>query len=176
MALKYTSMSPCPSQFKTLSSPFFVPPMKAFGFSWPFFFFFFFFLVFCVFFILFYFIFKLYNIVLVLSNIKMNPPQVLIFARSALTSKKPRGSICFQNKSQILTRSYRFFMSQASPAFLGWSPTFPSQILWLRQNSSLDLPFMVAQEVKNLPTMQETRVQSLGWEDSPGEGNSNPFQ
>ena len=24
--------------------------------------------------------------------------------------------------------------------------------------------------------MQETQVQSLGWEDSPGEGNSNPFQ
>ena len=25
---------------------------------------------------------------------------------------------------------------------------------------------LVAQMVKNLPTMQETRVQSLGWEDS----------
>ena len=25
--------------------------------------------------------------------------------------------------------------------------------------------FLVAQTVKNLPTMQETRVQSLGWED-----------
>ena len=24
--------------------------------------------------------------------------------------------------------------------------------------------------------MQETQVQSLGWEDSPGEGNSNPLQ
>ena len=24
--------------------------------------------------------------------------------------------------------------------------------------------------------MQETRVQSLGWEDSPGEGNGNPLQ
>ena len=32
---------------------------------------------------------------------------------------------------------------------------------------------------KNLPAMQEmweTRVQSLGWEKSPGEGNSNPLQ
>ena len=27
-----------------------------------------------------------------------------------------------------------------------------------------------------LPAMQETRVQSLGQEDSPGEGNGNPFQ
>ena len=32
----------------------------------------------------------------------------------------------------------------------------------------------VAQMVKNLPAMQETRVRSLGWEDSPGEGHSNP--
>ena len=28
---------------------------------------------------------------------------------------------------------------------------------------------LVAQMVKNLPAMQETLVQSLGWEDSPGE-------
>ena len=27
------------------------------------------------------------------------------------------------------------------------------------------LPFLVAQMIKCLPTMQETRVQSLGWED-----------
>ena len=30
--------------------------------------------------------------------------------------------------------------------------------------------------VKNLPAMQETQVQSLGGEDSPGEGNGNPLQ
>ena len=28
---------------------------------------------------------------------------------------------------------------------------------------------LVAQMVKNLPAMQVTRVQSLSWEDSPGE-------
>ena len=28
----------------------------------------------------------------------------------------------------------------------------------------------------NPPAMQETWVQSLGWEDSPGEGNGNPLQ
>ena len=33
----------------------------------------------------------------------------------------------------------------------------------------------MAQIVKNLPAMQETQVQSLGWED-PGEGNGNPLQ
>ena len=35
---------------------------------------------------------------------------------------------------------------------------------------------MVAQSVKNPPVMQEIRVPSLGWEDSPGEGNGNPLQ
>ena len=30
--------------------------------------------------------------------------------------------------------------------------------------------------VKNLPAIQETQVQSLGGEDSPGEGNGNPLQ
>ena len=35
---------------------------------------------------------------------------------------------------------------------------------------------IVAQLVKNLPAMLETWVQSLGWEDSPGEGNNYPLQ
>ena len=30
--------------------------------------------------------------------------------------------------------------------------------------------------VKNPPTVQETWVQSLGWEDPPGEGKGYPFQ
>ena len=30
--------------------------------------------------------------------------------------------------------------------------------------------------VKNLPSMQETWVRSLGWEDSPGEGKGYPLQ
>ena len=30
--------------------------------------------------------------------------------------------------------------------------------------------------VKNLPAIQETWVRSLGWEDSPGEGNGYPLQ
>ena len=34
----------------------------------------------------------------------------------------------------------------------------------------------MAQTVKNLLAMQETQVQSLGQEDSPGEGNGNPLQ
>ena len=35
---------------------------------------------------------------------------------------------------------------------------------------------LVAQTVKNLTAMLETWVQSLGWEDSSGEGNGYPFQ
>ena len=34
---------------------------------------------------------------------------------------------------------------------------------------------LVAQMIKNLPTIQETQVQFLGWE-YPGEGNGNPLQ
>ena len=35
---------------------------------------------------------------------------------------------------------------------------------------------LIVQLVKNLPVMQETQVQFLVWEDSPGAGNGNPFQ
>ena len=35
---------------------------------------------------------------------------------------------------------------------------------------------LVAQRLERLPAMRETQVQSLGWEDSPGEGNGNPLQ
>ena len=37
------------------------------------------------------------------------------------------------------------------------------------------MALLEAQIGKNLPAMQETRVQSLGWED-PGEGSGNPLQ
>ena len=36
--------------------------------------------------------------------------------------------------------------------------------------------YLVAQMVKNPPTTQETRVQSLGWDDSPEGGNGNTLQ
>ena len=35
---------------------------------------------------------------------------------------------------------------------------------------------LVAQMIKNLPAMHRTQVQSLSWEDSPRDGNSNPLQ
>ena len=36
--------------------------------------------------------------------------------------------------------------------------------------------FFLVQLVENLPAVQETRVQSLGWEDPPGEGNGHLLQ
>ena len=35
---------------------------------------------------------------------------------------------------------------------------------------------LVAQQVKNLPAMQETQDKSLGWEDPAGEGNGHPLR
>jgi len=45
------------------------------------------------------------------------------------------------------------------------------------RNSLITLKFSIhAQLVKNLPTMLETWVWSLGWEDPPGEGKGYPLQ
>ena len=38
------------------------------------------------------------------------------------------------------------------------------------------LDFPGGSDGRELPAMQETQVQSLGWGDSPGEGNGNPLQ
>ena len=54
-------------------------------------------------------------------------------------------------------------------------PTCPFLICCNDFLLSLVMP-LVAQMVKNLPAMWETWARSLGWEDSPGEGNGNPFQ
>ena len=48
---------------------------------------------------------------------------------------------------------------------------------WLYTRSQTELgASLVAQRLKHLPAMWGTQVRSLGWEDSPGEGNSNPLQ
>ena len=39
-----------------------------------------------------------------------------------------------------------------------------------------DWAYLVTQLVKNPPAVQETCVQSLSWEDSPGEGKGYPVQ
>ena len=45
-----------------------------------------------------------------------------------------------------------------------------------RSSAYFLLASLVAQSLKRLPAMQETRVRSLGQEDSPGEGNGDPLQ
>ena len=47
---------------------------------------------------------------------------------------------------------------------------------YLGHNTEMEWTSLVAQTVKDPPAMQETRVQSLGWEDPLGEGNGNPLQ
>ena len=42
--------------------------------------------------------------------------------------------------------------------------------------SEVKWALLVVQLVKNLPAVRETWVWSLGWEDSPGEGNGSPLQ
>ena len=51
--------------------------------------------------------------------------------------------------------------------------TFPPHSLTPQQGTGSSL---VAQTAKNLPAMQETRVRSMGQEDSPGEENDNLLQ
>ena len=70
--------------------------------------------------------------------------------------------------------------------FLGMTWTYPMWMdkdldrirldPWNNLRSALAWASLVAQMVKNLPAMQETKVWSLGQEDSPGKGNGNPFQ
>ena len=75
---------------------------------------------------------------------------------AAFTSKS---SVCFITKSVSGNITYIILTS--------WR---------IKHTNSLIRASLVAQKVKNPPAMQETRVWSLGWEDSPGERNSNPFR
>ena len=46
------------------------------------------------------------------------------------------------------------------------------EYIWQQNNA----PQKIAQTVKNLPAMQETKASILGWGRSPGEEHGNPFQ
>ena len=49
-------------------------------------------------------------------------------------------------------------------------------MLQKEENRVIGWASLMIQTVKNLPAVRETQVQSLGWEDPPGEGNGNPLQ
>ena len=57
-------------------------------------------------------------------------------------------------------------------------PKCPSTDKWIKKMWCIYICWasLVAQIVKCLPATRETWVWSLGWEDSPGEGNGNPLQ
>ena len=60
-------------------------------------------------------------------------------------------------------------MQESLVLFLGWEDPLEKGIGYTLQYSWASL---VAQLVKNLPTMQETWVQSLGWEDPLEKGKA----
>ena len=49
-------------------------------------------------------------------------------------------------------------------------------MLQKEENRVIGWASLMIQTVKNLPAVRETQVQSLGWEDPPGEGNGTPLQ
>ena len=62
-------------------------------------------------------------------------------------------------------------VSHIAGGFFTTSATWEISINTMSFSASL-----VAQRLKRLAAMRETRVRSLDWEDSPGEGNGNPLQ
>ena len=54
--------------------------------------------------------------------------------------------------------------------------SWPNPALEVQINEDIRQASPVAQRVKRLPAMLETRVRSLGRGSSPGEGNGNPLQ
>ena len=50
------------------------------------------------------------------------------------------------------------------------TPLRSTDLMWHLWGISRDQGYLVAQTVKNLPAMQETQVQSLGWDDTLGKG------
>ena len=103
-----------------------------------------------------------------------NPPKSLeVFAYRAwdheliLTGKRPI-SMCLETEASLVAQLIRIHLQCRRPQFHSWVGKIP----WRRDRlptlvSSVSL---VAQLMMNLPTMQETWVQSLGWEDSLEEG------
>ena len=101
-------------------------------------------------------------------------PVVGAFCSAAVRDANLGDSGC---RSNMLQNSQQ----TAQQRTLVWPPTvfLPPAISALPGAPSqcrLSDPTLVAQWVKNLPTVQETWVRSLGWEGSPGGGHGNPFQ
>ena len=108
-----------------------------------------------------------------LSTLRPQQEKICITAMTdATTSQRPPGLDNFQKTvcRDLLQRQFSFFFFK-SPSISPFPNFFfhPLKNIFLRTS-------LVAQMVKNLPAMQETQVQSLGQEDSPGGWHGNPLQ
>ena len=92
--------------------------------------------------------------------------------RSAFIPTPKKGNVAFiSHASKVMLK-----FLQAKIQQYVWSSNFH---LHFPKANDVKLDFLVAQTVKNLPAMQETRVWSLGWEDplETGDGfHGNPLQ
>ena len=64
--------------------------------------------------------------------------------------------------------NFHSVLESSEPESWGQSPYFDQSLQWSMEQKYLritSLVLLVAQLVKNLPTVQETWVRSLGWED-----------
>ena len=77
-------------------------------------------------------------------------------------------------KNMIFPSSVSLFLQISAHGFASvyWSKEFRN-LVWI---IAVVRASLLAQKLKWLPAMRETWVWSLGWEDSPGEGNGNPLQ
>ena len=74
-----------------------------------------------------------------------------------------------------LTLATPWTVAHQAPLIMGFFPGKNTGVGWDLPNPGIEPTSLVAQGVKNLPSMQEIEVQSLGQEDSPGEGNGYPL-
>ena len=103
-----------------------------------------------------------------------------------MTSGKPLGNLRTGEKVWLpgeptCTRGLELLVLSTPPPISGEEREAGGQIQRPKANGLINYayvknPPLVAQMVKRLPTMRETQVQSLGWEDPPGEGKGNPLQ
>ena len=99
----------------------------------------------------------------------MVPRELFLFI--LLSSPLPICSVSGGRTSQHPLGHQGSFLSFLLPQFF-LIPRFPTLLLVVvKLGASL-----VAQMVKNLPAVQETEVQPLGWEDPLEKGNGNPLQ
>ena len=88
---------------------------------------------------------------------------------SAARGLRPKSLVCYPWKDHL---DVALPNSSQLPSFYRQDRWDPDGVIEFTWNQTCLLIY----SVKNLPAMQETQAWSLGWEDSPGEGNGNLLQ